>query len=388
METKPLVEWTARQIRDPLLRLRFLQATAPRIVRPARPKPYQRAYLAAATAILFPVVVFFAQPARGSHQTNRNQADMVLPAPTAAPVRVPANPEIWLVETTEDAEAYSNGLRVETRFAVATRPRSFRAFPVAHPEDTLGEPRSQPAGIVFHTTESVQAPFEPRQNTVLKQISESLLDYVRRRRAYNFLIDRFGRVYRVVVESDAADHAGHSVWRDEQWFYVNLNESFLGVSFETETLPGQVEAAISPAQLHSAAMLTEMLRSRYGIPAANCVTHAQVSVNPSNMRIGYHTDWASSFPFEQVGLPDNYDQPLPALLAFGFAYDSSFVSQTGGRMYRGVQLAEHLLQAQAAAAHLQLPAYRQTLQKRYWLQVNIRNQTFHQTFEEAQIPTP
>ena len=151
METKPLVEWTARQIRDPLLRLQFLQATAPRILRRARPKPYKRACLAAATGILLAVVVFFAQPARGSHQTNRNQAnmnqaDMVLPAPTAAPVRVPANPEIWLVETTEDAEAYSNGLRVETRFAVANRPRSFRAFPVAHPEDTLGSrARNRPA---------------------------------------------------------------------------------------------------------------------------------------------------------------------------------------------------------------------------------------------------
>jgi len=42
-------------------------------------------------------------------------------------------------------------------------------------------------------------------------------------------------------------------------------------------------------------MLTDMLRKRYGIPAGNCVTHAQVSVNPSNLLIGYHIDWASSF---------------------------------------------------------------------------------------------
>jgi hypothetical protein len=91
------------------------------------------------------------------------------------------------------------------------------------------------------------------------------------------------------------------------------------------------------------------------------------------MQVGYHTDWASSFPFEQIGLPDNYNQPLPALSAFGFTYDSSFVSQAGGRMYRGVQLAEQLLEGQAAAAHLELPAYRAALQKRYWRQVEIQN---------------
>jgi len=368
-----MVEWTARQIRDPVLRLRFLRATAPRVEQPASHKPYKRLYLAAIAAILVSAFLFFARPARGSHPAN---VAVTAPTPTLVPVK--GNPEIWLVETTKDAETYSNGLRIDSRFAVHNRPRSFRAFPVAHPEETRGEPRSQPAGIVFHTTESLQAPFEPGQNTVLKRISESLLDYIRRKRAYNFLIDRFGRVYRVVVESDAADHAGYSVWRDEQWFYVNLNESFLGISFETETHPGQVEAAISPAQLHSATMLTEMLRSRYGIPAGNCVTHAQVSVNPSNMQAGYHTDWASSFPFEQVGLPDNYSQPLPALSAFGFAFDSSFVRRTGGRMYRGVLLAEELLQDQAAAAHLQLPAYRHALQKRYWRQLSSQNNTFQE----------
>jgi len=52
---------------------------------------------------------------------------------------------------------------------------------------------------------------------------------------YNFLIDRFGRVFRIVNESDAAQHAGYSVWSDDRWLYVDLNESFLGVSFEART---------------------------------------------------------------------------------------------------------------------------------------------------------
>ena len=85
------------------------------------------------------------------------------------------------------------------------------------------------------------------------------------------MIDRFGRVYRIVRESDAAEHAGYSVWSDDAWLYLNLNESFLGISFETKTEPGQEQPTVSPAQIHAAAVLTEMLRGRYGISAGNCV---------------------------------------------------------------------------------------------------------------------
>jgi hypothetical protein len=108
-----------------------------------------------------------------------------------------------------------------------------------------------------------------------------------------------------------------------------------------------------------------MLRSRYGIVAENCVTHAQVSVNPSNMRVGYHTDWASSFPFERLGLPDNYARALPALSAFGFEYDPAFLQATGARMALSVNLAEDSLRVHATAVGLSVRAYRKVLQKRY-----------------------
>jgi hypothetical protein len=108
-----------------------------------------------------------------------------------------------------------------------------------------------------------------------------------------------------------------------------------------------------------------MLRSRYGIPARNCVTHAQVSVNPSNMRVGYHTDWASSFPFDQLGLPDNYLQVLPAITVFGFEYDAHFVQWTGTRVHAGVELAEEQLQRDAGVQGMSPALYRKLLQKRY-----------------------
>jgi N-acetyl-anhydromuramyl-L-alanine amidase AmpD len=87
--------------------------------------------------------------------------------------------------------------------------------------------------------------------------------YVRQNRAYHFVIDRFGRVHRVAEEADSANHAGYSIWADERWAYINLNPSFLGVAFETQTATG----IVSEAQIHAAKVLTEMLRSKYGFPA-------------------------------------------------------------------------------------------------------------------------
>ena len=158
--------------------------------------------------------------------------------------------------------------------------------------------------------------YEQNQNHAIKRIGKELLLYVRNKRAYPFVIDRFGVVHRIVNESDTANHAGNSVWADSRWFYVNLNASFLGVAFEAYTEPDQ--PPVNQAQIHAAKVLTEMLRSKYNVPAENCVTHAQVSVNASSLRIGYHLDWASSFPFDQLGLPDNYALPLPAVSVFGF----------------------------------------------------------------------
>jgi hypothetical protein len=357
------VDWCAGRIGDPVVRLRFLRAVAPQLGHaPMEPRRAPRRYLALS---LIPIPLFALFLARG----RTHAADA--PAPQAASARLPVPaesatvPDVWQVERSGNSETYSNGLRIDTRYAVTHHPRSYRLFPVDSEDRSGGVPASQPVGIVFHTTESRQAPFEADQNGVLQRLGESLLEYVQRKHAYNFLIDRFGRVYRIVVESDAADHAGYSVWSDGKWLYVNLNESFLGISFEAETLPGQVEARVSPAQLRTAAMLTEMLRSRYGIAGKNCVTHAQVSVNPSNMRIGYHTDWASSFPFAALGLPDNYAQPPAALWAAGFEADPVFLRTAGPRLGASVTLAESRLAEGARAAGVSLRSYRNRLRTGY-----------------------
>jgi hypothetical protein len=108
-----------------------------------------------------------------------------------------------------------------------------------------------------------------------------------------------------------------------------------------------------------------MLRGKYNLPAENCVTHAQVSVNPDNMRIGWHTDWGTGFPFKELGLPDNYEIPNPALYLFGFEYDPAYVNSTGPDLWKGLALAEERRRESAAERGVTMAEYRKILQQRY-----------------------
>lgn len=366
----PLLEWRAQRIDDPIERLRYLRkATALKVSGPPKSRSLRSHlrrnwyyHVAALTLLALLIPSRMLITARGSSARTR-AARTVAPEPT--PLSPNGIPNVWQVEKTGTYEVYSNGLRVESEFATANEPRSYYVFERTGKTEPLPEPRFVPAGIVFHTTESHQAPFEPRQTRQLKKIGRSLLDYVRQNRSYNFVIDRFGRVFRVVQEADAAYHAGKSVWADANFYYINLNHSFLGIAFEAQSAAGEDNPVVSPAQVHAARVLTEMLRSRYNIPATNCVTHAQVSVNPSNMQIGYHKDWAENFPFPEVGLADNYGQPPPSLSAFGFGYDSSFLTSPGARLWKGLELADSQVDHAASAAHRTPEEYRKGLQKRY-----------------------
>ncbi len=366
----PLLEWRAHRIHDPVEKLKYLRhATTPKpesVRRRNAARQFIRRnwhfHVAGLALIAFAIPSRMLITALGS---SRTRPPSVIAA-DAPPVAANGMPNVWQVEKTGSYEVYSNGLRVENEYATANEPRTYYVFERSgNSTEPLPEARFVPAGVVYHTTESHLAPFEPRQTRQLKKIGRSLLDYVRQNRSYNFVIDRFGRVFRVVQEADAAYHAGKSVWADSNFLYVNLNHSFLGIAFEAQTSGGEENPVVSPAQIHAARVLTEMLRSRYKIPAANCVTHAQVSVNPGNMRIGYHTDWAGNFPFAALGLTDNYAQPLPSLYAFGFGYDPSFLTSTGARLWKGLELAESQVQRDATLAHRSPDEYRKGLQKRY-----------------------
>jgi len=279
--------------------------------------------------------------------------------------------QIRLVQTTPQFDLYSNGLRVEEQYATSTAPRRYLIFPAHHagPIGLGAQWRSEPAGIVYHTTESHMAPFEESENRSLRRAGEGLLAYVSRRRSYHFIIDRFGRVFRIVRESDYANHSGNSVWADRYWVYINLNQSFLGIAFEAHSRPSSAEPSVNAAQIYAGRILTDMLRSFYGIPASNCVAHAQVSVNPSNYGVGYHMDWAAHLPFSQLGLPNNYTLALPSVTLFGFAADPAQIEINAGGapqgMSQGWEASVAEVRREAAARDIPLEDYRKQLQKRY-----------------------
>ena len=359
-----LVDLQAAQIADPVARLRYLRQkriegpeTRRRWLRRLWPRPWH----AIPPLVLFAFLLIPGPTASGT----KTMLDRPLPLPAASGAAwAAATGDIWLVDRTGSLETYSNGLRIENQFVTANRPRG--QFPVFrgsldHPEIQYA---TEPRGIVFHTTESLIPPLEKQRTNEILRLGRGLLSYVKQEKAYHFVIDRFARVHRVVPESDVAFPAGSSVWGDPRGVYVNLNDSFLGVAIEAATAEVQ---GVTSAQVQALKSLTQFLRTKYRIPAGNCVTHAQVSVNPDPgyYKISYHTDWAGNFPFRDVDLPDNYALPTASVWAFGFDHDQVFLKVLGGKPWTGLTLAQEQLKQQAAALGLSHHRYRTLLEQRY-----------------------
>jgi hypothetical protein len=253
--------------------------------------------------------------------------------------------QVWLAEEGEGFEFYSNGARVLTEFETTGTKRGFYKFDLESLASNSGDAISSPVGIVYHVSESDLLPFADRYNSSLQNHSRALLEYARAHRLYNYLIDRFGRTYRIVRDEFEANHAGNSVWSDGHSVYVNLSASFLGICFEGRGAAMGAEG-INEAQIYAARVLTAVLRSKYAIDDANCVTHGLVSVNPSNHLMGYHTDWVSEFPFEALGLSNKYETELAAISRLGFGYDQAYVSAAGGK-WPGLEKADAKLKEAA-----------------------------------------
>jgi len=302
-----------------------------------------------------------AQPTEGTDSGLPPVAEE-LPVPQGA-----LTPEdVWRVDSGDAFELYSNGLRIDTTFAVAgEEPRRYRAF------STTGglEPgiHDEPVGILYHTSESDLWPLEESFNEKLRDSSQGLLQYLRRRHVYHYLVDRFGQVFRVVEEKDRANHAGMSIWSRGDRVWLNLNGPFIGVSFETRWAGGRA-LPITRAQLEAGRRLTDYLRDKWDIPGDMCVTHGLASVNARKHLIGHHVDWARGFPFEAYGLPDLYQRPPPAVALFGFGYDEQFLAVMG-EPWPGVRDAERALAAEAAGSGRSLDDVRRERRALYdrWL---------------------
>ena len=294
------IERKAHRIEDPIARLRYLKSRMAAANAPAKPR---RSFGRLPAIGMMLTVAVLLSPGYQASNTEDN-----LPPLASAPHIAPPAPKpvakVWLVDKDGDDETYSNGLRIDDRYAVSNQSRLF--YPVYQRTAIDAEQpewRSEPAGIVYphHRKRSGAVRRRPERQAQTDRPGRCC-SYISRNHCYHFLIDRFGQVFRVVQESDVAYHAGNSVWADDQ---VRLRQS-------EHQLPGHrlrdADAAgpglgRRPIRRRSTrrACSRRCCAASIDIPATNCVTHAQVSVNPANMLVGYHTDWAGNFPFQRSG---------------------------------------------------------------------------------------
>ena len=294
---------------------------------------------------------------------------------------------IWLVEKTPHYEIYSNRLQIITTYSVPNIPRKYYIQLRDHhlPKEAI-QLSGAIAGIVYHASESDLVPFKPEMNSSIKKKSKRLIKYLQRKKSYNYLIDRFGRIFRIVQEDHTAFHAGRSVWADDNAIYLDLNHSFLGICFEgkdfeeaastvapdnpnSNSLVPRIRptglSSLNEAQLRSGKELTDWLRVKYDIPQNNCVPHALVSINPDKKLIGYHLDLSRGFPFAKFSLSNKYLSPLPSIVEFGFSYDDYFSAIFKGEIWPGIHRSEEILQKRALDAGLSFSDYRKLLNTRF-----------------------
>lgn len=276
--------------------------------------------------------------------------------------------KVWMVERASDFERYSNGCRILTKYEMENHPRGYYLIPRG--SDTEGnELRRDPIGIVYHTSESDIVPFTSDNNDTIQRRSQGLLDWIRKDRSYNYLIDRYGEIYRIVRDDHAAHHAGHSIWADSKYDYVGLNESFLGICFESTVNAGSLFETLTEAQISAGRVLTNVLRSKYNIDDANCTTHGLVSVNPDKMLIAYHHDWIRNFPFEAMGLSNKYKIPAPNMADYGFTYDDEILDKLGRTLWEGAISAEDEFNRRADKSRANVEVLRRKLRDRYLAQL-------------------
>jgi hypothetical protein len=149
---------------------------------------------------------------------------------------------------------------------------------------------------------------------------------------------------------------------------------------------------LTEAQIVAGRVLTQILRSRHQIDDANCVTHGLVSVNPANMLICFHHDWARNFPFEAMGLSDKYKVAPASVSVFGFTYDDEVVAKLGGALWSGVKAAEDEFNARASRAGLAADDLREQMRTRFREQMNLAQRLRGMRARDAEVsrsePTP
>jgi hypothetical protein len=272
--------------------------------------------------------------------------------------------KVWLVERTDQYERYSNNGRINTQYEIDNYPRAYYLVP-RDSEAAPEEISSTPIGIVYHTTEGEQLKFEQDNSSSIQNRSRNLIKYtIQPEKSYNYLIDRFGEIFRIVRDEQRANHSGNSLWADQKHVYIGVNESFIGVAFES-TQSNSLEETLTEAQVVSGRQLTAILRSKYKIADVNCTVHALVSVNPDNGVIAFHHDWVKNFPFEAMGLSDKYKVPSPNMTDYGFTWDEEILEKLNKTLWPGALTADEEFKRRAEKQRMGIDALRLKLRDRY-----------------------
>src|SRR5215813_2307999 len=313
------------------------------------------------------------------------------PASSAMPSEtvVVSKEKVWLFGKEGEYEKWSNGCNISTKYETENHPRAYFAIPRGSGTDgnQFSEKSDQIVGILYHTPENYMYPFIPDNSKAIQQGSLGLIGLVRRDKKYNYLINRIGDIYRIVRDDQAAYHAGNSLWADAKNYYVILNESFIGVCFESKYDGAtSLEQILTEPQINSGRRLTEVLRAKYNIDDANCTTHGLTAVAPAEMLIARHHDWVHFFPFEAMGLSNKYKVQPPTMTDYGFTYnDEILAKKLGGKLWEGAQMAVEEFNRRAARAHINPDNLRLKLRDRYILQ---RNKTFGLHAEQGDVNNP
>jgi hypothetical protein len=334
-------------------------------------------------AVFGSILTFFALysfslwSARGVNNFLANRyARAAASAPSPSPTPNPANDiftqteKIFLYKNDGAYEKWSNGCVISTKYETNNHSRAYYTIPRGVESD--GEQKSDKiAGILYHTPESYMIEFDERNSRALQVGSRGLLEHVQKYKKYNYMIDRFGEIYRIVRDDQTAYHAGDSLWADDKNTYVLLNESFIGVCFESKFEgASSLEDILTPAQIRNGRLLTDVLRTKYNIDDANCTTHGLVAVDPDKMLIARHHDWVRFFPFDKMGLSDKYKIQPPNMIDYGFTYDNDVMAKIGNQLWEGATTSGEEFKKRAERARISPDDLRQRMRDRYVSQRN------------------
>src|SRR3954467_11034986 len=153
LQPERYVEWRATRISDPIDKLQYLRGKMDDRIGPVNRPVWRRLSLGAfaviAVSLLMPAPSVISDVSPGSHRQMFPETERKVPPQSFS--------DGWLVEETDQEEVFSNGLRVDNRFATPNQPRFYQVLDRKNGMTTSPDWRSQPVGIVYHTTESAIA---------------------------------------------------------------------------------------------------------------------------------------------------------------------------------------------------------------------------------------